>query len=108
MTKPILRCTKCHSTDIRQNADVAQDSETGEWEVVSFFDSFTCEECEGECSVEEAPILNYSQKEIKRVLDRCKSEQVNPTIKITGCSLHSNCIDMTHKQADKLIEIMAD
>lgn len=55
MSQPILRCTKCKSTNIRQNADCQQDEQTGEWEVVTFFDTFTCEECEGECSVEEVP-----------------------------------------------------
>lgn len=50
---PFVRCTSCGSRDVRRQADMAQNQETGVWEVTDEYDQFTCESCGGACDVEE-------------------------------------------------------
>ena len=52
---PLIKfiCTVCGSDDIRRNADTKWNVKKQKWEVVSLFDNFTCEQCGGECNVDE-------------------------------------------------------
>jgi hypothetical protein len=49
-------CSTCGSNDIRRNADCIWNTVKQAWEVVSLFDSFTCESCGTECNVSERKI----------------------------------------------------
>ena len=46
-------CAKCGGTDVRRNADTAWSEPDQRWELVALFDSVTCEDCGGECSLKE-------------------------------------------------------
>jgi hypothetical protein len=51
--KKTMVCSKCGSKEVRRNADTAWSEKNQCWEIVSLFDSCTCEVCEEEVSVEE-------------------------------------------------------
>jgi hypothetical protein len=108
MPNPILRCSKCHSTNVRQNADCQQDEDTGEWEVVSFLDSFSCEDCEGECSVEEVSKLNSKQKQIQEVIDTQGDDKYQATIKITGIKSTTQYLNVSIDVLERLRDDLAD
>lgn len=50
--KQIPVCSHCGSHDIQRNADVVWSEEDQDWEIAVVFDSATCEDCGGECSIE--------------------------------------------------------
>lgn len=51
--KITMICSKCGSKEVRRNADTAWSDKNQCWEIVSLFDSCTCEACETEINVEE-------------------------------------------------------
>jgi hypothetical protein len=51
--KKIMVCSKCGSKEVRRNADTAWSEKNQCWEIVSLFDSCTCEICEAEVDIEE-------------------------------------------------------
>ena len=48
--KPI--CTYCGSDDVSRDAYAKWDIDTQEWEIITTFDSYYCEDCDGETSIE--------------------------------------------------------
>jgi hypothetical protein len=49
-------CSNCGSQNIRRNADVVWDVTTQKWEIVSLFDSCTCDDCDTECKIIEKKV----------------------------------------------------
>lgn len=52
-TKIRIECSTCGSTDVRRDAYAEWNVQTQEWELHSVYDNFVCEDCGGECSVDE-------------------------------------------------------
>ena len=44
-------CATCGSREVRRNADTAWSLSAQDWEVITLFDSHTCEKCGKECTV---------------------------------------------------------
>lgn len=51
-------CATCGSPEVRRNADVEWNVKEQKWEIVSIFDSASCEECGGQTQINETPIRN--------------------------------------------------
>ena len=49
-------CSECGSDNVLADAYARWNSEKNDWELDSTFDSYYCNECEGECSVEDVEI----------------------------------------------------
>lgn len=49
-------CSHCGSKDVRRDADAAWDEATQDWELCAVYDNATCEDCEGETSLDEIPL----------------------------------------------------
>ena len=57
MKQVTITCATCGSGEVRRNCDAAWSVEEQRWEIVSLFDSFTCEDCGRECDVVETQML---------------------------------------------------
>jgi len=56
MKKYTYICTTCGSDRVLLDAWARWNTDTQQWELSSTFDSAYCEECQGECRIEQQPI----------------------------------------------------
>jgi hypothetical protein len=50
-----MRCAACHSDDVVRDAWASWSYQSQQWELSQVFDHAFCEQCESDCSIEEAP-----------------------------------------------------
>lgn len=53
-----IPCATCGSEEVRRNCDAAWSVEEQRWEITALFDSYTCEDCGGECGIVETKMLD--------------------------------------------------
>jgi len=58
MEKVKIVCSECGSENVRRNCDAMWSVEYQMWEIVSMFDHCDCDDCGGECNIEEHPAEN--------------------------------------------------
>jgi hypothetical protein len=51
----IMRCAACQSDDVVRDAWASWSYQSQQWELSQVFDHAFCEQCESDCSIEEAP-----------------------------------------------------
>lgn len=56
-TAIIFVCATCGSDNIRKTGDLTWNAKEQKWEVAAIFDDASCEECDGECKVNERRLL---------------------------------------------------
>lgn len=56
MPKIKIVCDRCGSEDVRRDACASWNTDTQDWELASTYDSFSCDDCDDECGVEEIEI----------------------------------------------------
>lgn len=49
-------CSNCGSTNVWKDANARWNETTQKWELLNTFDNDYCEDCDGECSLDEKPL----------------------------------------------------